>query len=402
MRKIILLCISMMAYILSSTAQERPIPANTMVSETVLFQRDYPRIDREHRAYFRLYAPQAKKVTLELQGTHDMERDDDGWWYAIINPLVVGPHFYHCMVDGICVTDINTDTYCGSYGRSSMIEIPEGVEGDYYRNQDVAHGRVSSVVYWSAIESRYRRCMVYTPAEYDLNSEKRYPVLYLQHGMCEDETGWVKQGRAGSILDNQIASGKCRPMIVVMDNGNCGIGFESLMRKHILSRQKQESPQIKLFLTDIDGTLTDGGMYYSENGDELKKFNTRDGMGLQMLREAGIKTGIITSEDRQLNHRRAEKLRVDFLRQGKVNGGKVIVAQQIVDEMGITLAEVAYIGDDINCIELLSSVGCAACPADAHQKVKGIPGIYIMQHNGGEGCVREFAEQIINGHIKAC
>ena len=231
MRKIILLCISMMAYILSSTAQERPIPANTMVSETVLFQRDYPRIDREHRAYFRLYAPQAKKVTLELQGTHDMERDDDGWWYAVINPLVVGPHFYHFMVDGICVTDINTDTYCGSYGRSSMIEIPEGVEGDYYRNQDVAHGRVSSVVYWSAIESRYRRCMVYTPAEYDLNSEKRYPVLYLQHGMCEDETGWVKQGRAGSILDNQIASGKCRPMIVVMDNGNCGIGFESLMRK---------------------------------------------------------------------------------------------------------------------------------------------------------------------------
>ena len=127
MRKIILLCISMMAYILSSTAQERPIPANTMVSETVLFQRDYPRIDREHRAYFRLYAPQAKKVTLELQGTHDMERDDDGWWYAVINPLVVGPHFYHFMVDGICVTDINTDTYCGSYGRSSMIEIPEGV-----------------------------------------------------------------------------------------------------------------------------------------------------------------------------------------------------------------------------------------------------------------------------------
>lgn len=178
--------------------------------------------------------------------------------------------------------------------------------------------------------------------------------------------------------------------------------MESLMRKHILSKQKQESPQIKLFLTDIDGTLTDGGMYYSENGDELKKFNTRDGMGLQMLREAGIKTGIITSEDRQLNHRRAEKLRVDFLRQGKVNGGKVIVAQQIADEMGITLAEVAYIGDDINCIELLSSVGCAACPADAHQKVKGIPGIYIMQHNGGEGCVREFAEQIINGQIKAC
>lgn len=178
--------------------------------------------------------------------------------------------------------------------------------------------------------------------------------------------------------------------------------MESLMYKHILSKQKKQPSPIKLFLTDVDGTLTDGGMYYSENGDELKKFNTRDGMGLQMLHEVGIKTGIITSEDRQLNHRRAEKLRVDFLRQGKVNGGKVIVAQQIADEMGVTLAEVAYIGDDINCIDLLTSVGCAACPADAHQKVKSIPGINIMQQNGGEGCVREFAEKIINGYIKIC
>ncbi len=175
--------------------------------------------------------------------------------------------------------------------------------------------------------------------------------------------------------------------------------IESLMRKHILSKQKLKTPQIKLFLTDIDGTLTDGGMYYSENGDELKKFNTRDGMGLQMLHEAGIKTGIITSEDRQLNKRRAEKLKVDFLRQGRVNCGKVAVAQQIADEMGITLAEMAYIGDDVNCLDLLSSVGCAACPADAHQKVKSIPGIHIMNHCGGDGCVREFAEIIMNGLI---
>lgn len=175
--------------------------------------------------------------------------------------------------------------------------------------------------------------------------------------------------------------------------------IESLMRKHILSKQKLKTPQIKLFLTDIDGTLTDGGMYYSENGDELKKFNTRDGMGLQMLREAGIKTGIITSEDRLLNQRRAEKLKVDFLRQGRVNCGKVAVAQQIADEMGITLAEMAYIGDDVNCLDLLSSVGCAACPADAHQKVKSIPGIHIMNHIGGDGCVREFAEIIMNGLI---
>ena len=96
--------------------------------------------------------------------------------------------------------------------------------------------------------------------------------------------------------------------------------LEKLMRKYKSEFVIQGKPNIKLFITDIDGTLTDGGMYYSENGDELKKFNTRDGMGLQMLRDAGIKTAIITSEDRQLNQRRAEKLRVDYIRQGKING----------------------------------------------------------------------------------
>ena len=171
--------------------------------------------------------------------------------------------------------------------------------------------------------------------------------------------------------------------------------LEKLMRKYESEFVNQKKPNIKLFITDIDGTLTDGGMYYSENGDELKKFNTRDGMGLQMLREAGIKTAIITSEDRKLNQRRAEKLKVDFIRQGRVNGGKLAVAHEIATEMGITMQEVAYIGDDVNCLEILSEVGYAACPADACEKVKDIPCIKIMSKKGGEGCVREFVENIL-------
>lgn len=169
--------------------------------------------------------------------------------------------------------------------------------------------------------------------------------------------------------------------------------LEKLMRKYKSEFVNQKKSNIKLFITDIDGTLTDGGMYYSEKGDELKKFNTRDGMGLQMLREAGIKTAIITSEDRQLNQRRAEKLKVDYIRQGKVNGGKVAVAKEIAREMGISMQEVAYIGDDVNCIELLSQVGIAACPADSCDRVKSIPGIIVMQKKGGEGCVREFVDK---------
>lgn len=184
-----------------------------------------------------------------------------------------------------------------------------------------------------------------------------------------------------------------------IDEPDDWIILENLMRKHVLAHKPiEDKAKIKLFLTDIDGTLTDGGMYYSENGDELKKFNTRDGMGMSMLREAGIKVGIITSEDRQLNARRAEKLKVDYFRQGKKNGGKLEVAKEIADDMGITLNEVAYIGDDVNCYELLSSVGLAACPSDADARIKSIAGIEVMVKKGGEGCVREFIEKCILPH----
>lgn len=179
-----------------------------------------------------------------------------------------------------------------------------------------------------------------------------------------------------------------------IDEPDDWIILENLMRKHILSKRRGK-PNIKLFLCDVDGTLTDGGMYYSENGDELKKFNTRDGMGFQLLREKGIKTGIITTEDTRIVENRAKKLKVDYLRQGKRDGGKLAVAEEICRDMGITLTDVAYVGDDVNCIELLSAVGVAACPSDANEKVKSLPCIKILQKNGGDGCVREFIEMFL-------
>ncbi len=170
-----------------------------------------------------------------------------------------------------------------------------------------------------------------------------------------------------------------------IDEPDDWIILENLMRKYVLAHQIESKITIKLLLSDIDGTLTDGGMYYSENGDEQKRFNTRDGMGMGMLREKGIKVGIITSEDRQLNQRRADKLKLDFFYQGKKNGGKLAVAREICQKMGISMQEVAYIGDDVNCIELLSAEGMAACPADADSRVKAIPGIHVMTKKGGEG-----------------
>jgi N-acylneuraminate cytidylyltransferase len=153
--------------------------------------------------------------------------------------------------------------------------------------------------------------------------------------------------------------------------------------------------KIKLFLSDVDGVLTDGGMYYSENGDELKKFNTRDGMGFELLRKAGIKTGVITTENTRIVERRAKKLKLDYLCQGKREGGKLEAAFDICKKENISIKEVAYIGDDINCINLLKEVGFAACPADAMESIKKICNIKVLSLKGGEGVVREFVEFLL-------
>lgn len=150
---------------------------------------------------------------------------------------------------------------------------------------------------------------------------------------------------------------------------------------------------IKLFASDVDGTMTDACMYYAENGLELKKFNFRDGMGFKLLRDAGIKTAIITSENNPIVQKRADKLKVDYLSMG--NWHKLDFVKQICDELNITLDEVAYIGDDINDIEVLEAVGLKACPADAVQKVKNIKNIKILNQQGGFGAVREFIEIIL-------
>lgn len=151
--------------------------------------------------------------------------------------------------------------------------------------------------------------------------------------------------------------------------------------------------KIKLFLTDVDGVLTDAGMYYTESGDEFKKFNTHDGMGMKLIQARGVKVGIITTENTRIVERRAAKLQVDYLRQGVWD--KLSAAQEICRELGIGLESVAYIGDDVNCKSLLEKVGIAACPSNALPQIKAIPGIMHLQKGGGEGAVREFIEYLM-------
>ena len=166
------------------------------------------------------------------------------------------------------------------------------------------------------------------------------------------------------------------------------------MKRYILN-ERTDNKNIKLFISDVDGVMTDAGMYYSEHGDELKKFNTRDGMGFELLRKAGIKTAIITSEKTRIVEDRTRKLNIDYVNQGVKNKGKLMAIKEICQIEKIQLSNIAYIGDDINCLEALNSVGLAACPADASRVIKDIPGIIILKRKGGEGVVREFIEDYI-------
>jgi len=168
---------------------------------------------------------------------------------------------------------------------------------------------------------------------------------------------------------------------------------ELLMKRFVLNNKNSSFSNVKLFLSDVDGVLTDAGMYYTENGDEFKKFCTYDGMGFQLLQRTGVKVGILTTEDRDLNRRRARKLGLDFDFHGILD--KFQLVKDLCEEHNISLDQVAYIGDDVNCFDLLSNVGFAACPNNAVDDVKQIPNILQLTKNGGDGVVREFVELIL-------
>ena len=162
-----------------------------------------------------------------------------------------------------------------------------------------------------------------------------------------------------------------------------------------LSEHYNRFANIKMILTDVDGVLTDTGMYYSDKGDELKKFCAYDGMGLKMAKQAGYLTGIITSENTQIVQNRFDKLQLDYLVQGARDGGKLDAALELCAKEGLDISQVAYVGDDVNCFNLLSAVGVAACPANAISQIKMIPNIIHLRKKGGEGCVRELVDMII-------
>lgn len=181
--------------------------------------KQFPQVNSEGRVRTSIAAPQANKVQLDIGGVkYDLVKDEKGVWTGESAQQDEGFHYYQLNIDGASVPDPGTRYFFGAGRWGSGIEIP-AVDEDFYAVKDVPHGLVSENIYFSKLTNAFRRCFVYTPAEYGQNLQKRYPVLYLQHGSFEDETGWASQGKAGLILDNLIAAGKAVPMIIVMDNG---------------------------------------------------------------------------------------------------------------------------------------------------------------------------------------
>jgi len=202
------------------------VPADAVTAENAIPGNEFPKVDKQRRAYFRINAPQAKKVVVDIcSKKYDMEPDGKGNFMAVTDPLPVGFHYYFMNIDGVNFIDPASETYFGCNRECGGLEVPEGPEGDYYRpQQGIAHGQVRSIYYHSPNSKfgEWRHALVYTPAEYEnvKNAKKRYPVLYLQHGMGEGETSWMLQGKMQHIMDNAIASGEAVPMLVVMESGD--------------------------------------------------------------------------------------------------------------------------------------------------------------------------------------
>lgn len=178
----------------------------------------YPQIMPDNKVKFRLKAPDAHKVQIDLGRKYDMRKDTGGYWIVTTDTIPIGFHYYSLVIDGLPVVDPASQAFYGMGRMASGIDIPDP-DGDYYSARNVPHGQVRTVNYYSAICKAWRRAFIYTPPAYDKDPGQRYPVLYLQHGGGEDETGWPGQGKMDLIMDNLIAEKKAVPMIVVMDRG---------------------------------------------------------------------------------------------------------------------------------------------------------------------------------------
>jgi len=193
-------------------------------SSTTQPGKEYPKVNSERRVRVQISAPEATRVQFDIDAVkYDLTKDEKGVWTGECAPQDEGFHYYQLWVDGAAVPDPGSLYFYGASRWGSGIEIP-AKDQDFYALKDVPHGDLRESYYYSKTTESMRRVFIYTPPGYDQHKNKKYPVLYLQHGMGENETGWGNQGRANLIMDNLIAEGKATPLIIVMENGSVQFG----------------------------------------------------------------------------------------------------------------------------------------------------------------------------------
>jgi enterochelin esterase-like enzyme len=194
----------------------KPAPSNQQGKQ-------YPQVNSERRVKFRIMAPKAQSVGVSFRDSSVFTKGEDGAWTGYTRPLDEGFHYYTINIDGAEVPDPNSMFFYGSSRWGSAVEVP-AKDHDFYALKNVPHGQLREIHYFAKSGNTNRHCFVYTPPDYDKDTAKRYPVLYLQHGAGEDETGWGRQGCAGLIMDNLIAEGKAKPFIIAMEFGGNPFG----------------------------------------------------------------------------------------------------------------------------------------------------------------------------------
>ena len=236
-----LLCLLSLIYFQARSQENKADDANIpkgVPASTNIRGGKYPLILPDHRVMFRLKAPDAQKVQIDLVKKYDMIKGEEGFWSVTTDSVGEGFHYYSLLIDGIATADPASESFYGMGRMASGIEIPFA-GGDYYAEKDVPHGDIRIKTYHSTVTKSWRQVYIYTAPGYDANTSEKYPVLYILHGGGEDERGWATQGKTDMILDNLVAEKKAKPMLVVMPDANLGGGFGEEGLKAFQQEMKQ-------------------------------------------------------------------------------------------------------------------------------------------------------------------
>jgi enterochelin esterase-like enzyme len=220
-----------------STFSKYPVagaPASTNIRSA-----PYPQIFDDHRVAFRIKAPDAQRMQIDLGKKYDMAKDTGGYWTLTTDSISEGFHYYSLLIDGVAVADPASESFYGMGRMASGIDIPFA-GGNYYAMRNVPHGDIRIKRYFSPVTNSWRRFYIYTPPGYDESINEKYPVLYILHGGGEDERGWATQGKTDNILDNLVADKKAKPMLVVMMDGNLSGGGLAAFGEPVLKRFEDE------------------------------------------------------------------------------------------------------------------------------------------------------------------